>query len=52
MLLLAGVRDGRANRSVMCVLLPLVVAVLSAGVSGMQEENKPVQEQPQQEVVS
>nr|XP_046208979.1 transmembrane protein 165 isoform X1 [Oncorhynchus gorbuscha] len=49
MYLLAGGRNGRANRSVMCVLLPLVVAVLSAGVSGMQEEHKPVQEQPQQE---
>ncbi|XP_064845466.1 transmembrane protein 165 isoform X1 [Oncorhynchus masou masou] len=49
MYLLAGGRNGRANISVMCVLLPLVVAVLSAGVSGMQEEHKPVQEQPQQE---
>ncbi|XP_035640512.2 transmembrane protein 165-like [Oncorhynchus keta] len=50
MLLLAGVRDGRANRSVICVLLPIAVAVLlSVGVAGIQEENKHVQEQTPQE---
>ncbi|XP_064791726.1 putative divalent cation/proton antiporter TMEM165 [Oncorhynchus masou masou] len=50
MLLLAGVRDGRANRSVICVLLPMAVAVLlSVGVAGIQEENKHVQEQTPQE---
>ncbi|KAL1022596.1 hypothetical protein UPYG_G00029700 [Umbra pygmaea] len=50
--LLTGGKDGRTKRRVVCVLLPLAVAVfLSAGVSGMQtpEEHKPVQEQPQQE---
>lgn len=48
--LLVGERDGRSNRSVLCVLLPLVAVVLfSSGVASTPEEHKPVQEQPQQE---
>ncbi|KAM3875963.1 putative divalent cation/proton antiporter TMEM165 [Diretmus argenteus] len=50
--LLVGGGDGRAGRRVMCVLLPLAaVVLLSAGVAGIPEEHKAVQEQPPQEKV-
>lgn len=43
--------DGRAERNVMCVLLPLAaVLLLSVGVAASPEEQKPVQEQLPQEV--
>lgn len=48
---MVGGGDRRADRNVMCVLLPLaVVLLLSAGVAASPEEPKPVQEQPVQEV--
>lgn len=43
--------DGRARRNVMLVLCPLAALLfLSATVSAIPEEHKPVQEQPVQEV--
>lgn len=45
--------DGRAERNVMCVLLPLAaVLLLSVGVAASPEEQKPVQEQLPQEKAS
>lgn len=50
---MVGGGDRRADRNVMCVLLPLaVVLLLSVGVAASPEEPKPVQEQPVQEKAS
>ncbi|XP_042272510.1 transmembrane protein 165 isoform X1 [Thunnus albacares] len=47
---MVGGGEGRTDRNVMCVLLPLAaVLLLSVGVAASPEEQKPVQEQPPQE---